>query len=440
MSAPDQVRATLESMTPAERASVAWWATSLATHTTGKGLLPDGDWFGAMWRCGRGFGKTRIGSEHVNAISRYPELCAGRIAIVGKTGSDTRDTMILGESGILAVAEAYKQRVRYKPSRRLLEWPDSGTIATTYSDEAPGRLRGPQHGAAWADEIQEWENRETWDNLSFGLRLGPWPHLIGTLTPKATEIVKMLHADPSLVWTTGSMYENSRNLAPKFIEVIERRYAGTRIGRAEIDGDLLTDHGGALWTHALIEAGRRRRIDVPPLLRIAIAVDPCGSEIGEAEAESNSETGIVCAGIDGIGHVWILGDHSQPAEVSPTEWAKVVASVRRVERADRVFGELNYGGRMVEAVMRSVDPNLPFQSVWASEGKRTRAEPVAALYEQGRVHHVGMMAQLEDQLTTWRPGMKSPDRLDALVHVVTGLALGDDDEAGPLDGYLGARR
>lgn len=435
-------RALLESLSPNEKAMAAWWATSLRTHTTGKGLLPEGDWLAALWRTGRGFGKTRLLSEHTLAVARWPHLCRGRIALVSKTKADVRDTLVLGESGIMACAEFYREKVIYKPSRGTLEWPRTGVMAWTYSDEAPGRLRGPQHGFACCDEIQEWEPL-TWDNLVFGLRLGPWPHLVGALTPKTTPLVLGLHKDPAVKWTHGSMYENRRNLPDRFVAKIENRYGGTRIGRAEIDGDLLVDHGGALWTHAMIEGQRVRPEGVPPILRKVIAVDPSGSDPLDKrdDEDEGAETGIVAAGIDyrDPPHVYVFHDYTVGPEAGPAEWGNRVATAYRIEKADRVVGEVNYGGRLVEANLRAVDKAIPFTAVWAKEGKRLRAEPVAALYEQGRVHHVGVMRELEDQQTTWVPGMKSPDRLDALVHAITELALKDldDDEPGPLSAYTG---
>lgn len=435
----DRQREILEALSPPDRATAAWWATSLASpgHSNGSQLLPDdpeADVF--LWCTGRGFGKTRMGAETTLAMARYPHLCAGRIGLIGKTSADCRDAMVEGESGILACAERYRERVTYKPSRRRLTW-KNGVQAFTYSDEAPGRIRGPQHGFVWGDEIQEWENEETFDNAQFGLRLGPFPIFVGTFTPKPTPIVIALLDDRTNAVTGGTMQDNRRNLPPTRVAKLERRYAGTRVGDQELGGILMLDHGGALWSHAMIDIDRiRSRAGVPSLMRIVVSVDPTGSD-----DVKSAETGIIVAGVDyrDPPHVWVLADYTCPPTAGPGEWGQTVATVYRVERADRVLGEKNYGGKLVEANIRAADASIPYKGVWAKQGKRLRAEPVAALYEQHRVHHVGVLRELEDQLTTWIPGRPSPDRLDALVHAITELVLDDetDDETGDLAAYTG---
>ena len=368
-----------------------------------------------MLLAGRGFGKTRTGAEYVR--SRVKARSAGRIALVAPTAADARNVMVEGESGILAIS-APADRPLYEPSKRRLTWP-SGAVATLFSADEPERLRGPQHDAAWCDELAAWRYPEAWDMLLLGLRLGQDPRVVVTTTPRPTKLIKGLLADPSVVVTRGSTYENRDNLAPAFIEEIIGRYEGTRLGRQELEAEILDDMPGALWTRGLIEAGRAR--EVPELMRVVVAIDPAASS-----GEAADETGIVVAGKDERGDAWVLADAS--GRYSPGEWAKAAVAAFRAHRADRIVAEVNNGGEMVEAMLRMLDPGVPFTAVHASRGKRTRAEPVAALYEQGRAHHVGALPQLEDQMCGFsardvdrRLAGGSPDRVDALVWALTDL-------------------
>ena len=316
-----------------------------------------------------------------------------------------------------------RDRPRYEPSKRRLTWPN-GAIATLYSADEPERLRGPQHDAAWCDELASWRYPEAWDMLMFGLRLGTDPRVVVTTTPRPTKLVRALAADRTVAMTRGATYENRANLAPDFIDQIVRKYEGTRLGRQEIEAELLDDVPGGLVEPRRDRGGSRRQ-RARAWCRIVVAIDPAATS-----GENADETGIIVAGKDGHGHGWVLADLS--GRYAPTEWAKAAIAAYRAHSADRIVAEVNNGGEMVEATLRVIDPNVAFAAVHASRGKIIRAEPVAALYEQGRVHHLGAFAQLEDQMcslsragTRTRPDRAagySPDRVDALVWALTDLA------------------
>ena len=387
-------------------------------------LPPAGDWRVWMLLAGRGFGKTRTGAELVRV--RAASGAARRIAFVGATAADVRDVMVEGESGILAISPA-GQRPRYEPSKRRLTWPN-GAIATLFSADEPERLRGPQHDLAWCDELAAWRYPEAWDMLMFGLRLGRDPRAVVTTTPRPTPLIRTLLADPTVVVTCGRTAENRGNLAPAFLEQIVRRYQGTRLGRQELDGEILEDMPGALWSRALIEAARATA--APELARIVVAIDPAA-----VSGEQADETGIVVAGAAAGGRGYVLADVS--GRYAPAEWARAAIAAYRAHAADRIVAEVNNGGEMVEATLRMIDPDVPFRAVRAARGKTARAEPVAALYEQGRVRHVGAFPQLEDQMCAFVPGAGgdfrggfargarggSPDRVDALVWALTELLV-----------------
>jgi predicted phage terminase large subunit-like protein len=372
---------------------------------------PAGDWRTWLILAGRGWGKTRTGAEWV--LDRV-EGGARRIALVARTAADIRDVMIEGESGILACASE-SQRPTYEPSKRRLTWPN-GAIATAYSADQPSLLRGPQHDSAWADELAAWEHAdETWAMLMFGLRLGADPRVCVTTTPRPTQEIRDLVGQATTALTRGSTMENADNLAPGFLEEIVRRYEGTRLGRQELYAEILDDTPGALWTRAMLEAAY---VDAAPeLVRVVVAIDPAATA-----HEESDETGIVVAGRGVDGHAYVLADRS--CRMSPDGWARRAVAAFDEHQADRIVAEVNNGGDMVEAVVRTVRPGVPYRKVHATRGKRLRAEPVAALYEQGRVHHVGRLPELEDQLTSWTPeDAGSPDRLDALVWAITELGL-----------------
>ena len=320
------------------------------------------------------------------------EVKAGRrrIALVGPTAADARNVMVEGESGILAISPD-PERPLYEPSKRRLTWPN-GAVATTYSADEPERLRGPQHDAAWCDELGAWRYPEAWDMLMFGMRLGADPRTVVTTTPRPAKLIRDLMRDPICVVTRGSSYENRANLAPAFFDQIIRKYEGTRLGRQELEAELLEDAPGALWSHGLIEASRLRL--APEMTRVVVAIDPAVTSGEEAD-----ETGIVVAGKDKNGHGYVLADIS--GRYPPTEWARLAITAYRTHGADRIVAEVNNGGDMVGATLRMVDRNVAFTEVRASRGKIVRAEPVAALYDQGRVHHIGTFPQLEDQMTNF---------------------------------------
>lgn len=374
-------------------------------------VAPDGDWRTWLVLAGRGFGKTRCGAEWVRAEVEHGRR--KRLAIVGPTAADVRDVMIEGESGILATARPGMRPV-YEPSKRRLTWPN-GAVATTYSADEPDRLRGPQHDGAWADELAAWRYPQAWDMLQFGLRLGGDPRAVVTTTPRPTPIVRALAASETTVVTRGSTYDNAANLAPQFLEQIVSKYEGTRLGRQELHAEILADTPGALWSLAMLEDRR----DPPDLARVVVAIDPAVTA-----TDSSDETGIVVAGrgVDGRGYV--LADRS--CRLSPLGWANRAIAAYDDFRADAIVAEINNGGDLVATVLRTLRPEVPIKTVHASRGKQTRAQPVAALYEQGRVSHCGVFAQLEDQLTTWSPDAgTSPDRLDALVWALTETLLSD---------------
>ena len=381
---------------------------------------PPGDWRIWLLLAGRGFGKTRTGAEYIRA--QVKSGAARHIALVAPTALDARNIMVEGASGLLSVGPP-QARPEYEPSLHRLTW-SNGAVATLYSADEPNRLRGPQHDLAWCDELAAWRYPAAWDMLMFGLRLagpgGQDPRCIVTTTPRPIKLIRELLADPNVAVTRGRTADNAGNLAPAFLAQIVRRYEGTRLGRQELDGEVLDDMPGALWTHALIDTARVTAH--PPLTRIVVAIDPAASS-----GEHADETGIVVAGRDVEGHGYVLADES--GHYAPIEWARAAIRAYHAHRADRIVAEVNNGGEMVGAMLRSVDPNVPFTSLHAAHGKVARAEPVAALYEQGRVHHLGAFAMLEDQMCAFsadfdreRAGY-SPDRVDALVWALTELFL-----------------
>ena len=373
-------------------------------------IAPPGDWSVWLLMAGRGFGKTRTGAEWVRA--RVESGAAGRIALVARTPADVRDVMIEGDSGLLSVCPPW-DRPKYEPTKRRLTWPN-GAFALAFSSHEPDQLRGPQFDAAWCDELATWEYpRETWDNLAFGLRLGTSPQCVVTTTPRPIELLRELMEREDVHVTRGSTYENRRFLASSFIRQIERRYQGTDTGRQEIFAELLEEAEGALWRRDWISHTET----VPDLNRIVVAIDPAMSS-----RPDSAETGIIVAGTDDDLRGYVLEDGS--GRMSPNEWARRAIDLYDRHAASRIIGERNNGGDLVGTVLRTASDgrSLPIRLVTASVGKHARAEPVAALYQQGRVLHVGSFSQLEDQLCTWEPGSStSPDRMDALVWALSDL-------------------
>jgi predicted phage terminase large subunit-like protein len=389
-------------------------------------LPPPGDWW-HVWLvlAGRGFGKTRAGSE----ATRLQKLAGcSRMALIGATASDTRDTMVEGASGILATSPNH-DRPTYEPSKRRLTWPN-GAIATTFSADEPERLRGPEHDFAWCDELAAWNYPEAWDQAMFGLRRGRRPRAIVTTTPKPTKIIRGLVAreGKDVAITRGSTFENSANLPPSFLSEITKRYQGTRLGRQELEAQILDDTPGALWQRAWLD--RDRREQWTPLQRIVVAIDPAAKS-----GEESDETGIIIAGLGRDGDGYVLEDKS--GRYAPHEWAKVAVDAYHGWKADRIVAEVNQGGEMVESVIRQIAPNVAFKAVTASRGKVTRAEPISALYEKGRIHHVGAFDVLEDQMTAFTTDFNrssagySPDRVDALCWAFSEL-IADREEKMPV--------
>jgi len=376
---------------------------------------PNEDWTTWLLLGGRGAGKTRAGAEWVRAQCGDPI----RIALIGETLADVRDVMVEGPSGLIAIASP-NERPKWITSKRRVEWP-SGAQALAFSSEDPDALRGHQAHIAWADEFAKWRHmEETWDMLQFGLRLGEMPRQVVTTTPRPVPALKRLLADPATRVSRAATKANAVNLAPGFLQAVARRYGGTRLGRQELDAELLEDNINALWQRDQIDATRLSA--APDLRRIVVAVDPPATSSPRAD-----ECGIIIAGCDDKGHGYILADRSAGG-LSPARWAHRVADAFHTYEADCIVAEVNQGGEMVEAVLRQVDQSLPVRHVRATRGKAVRAEPVAALYEQGRVHHIGAHPPLEDQLCEFDPSAPgqsgSPDRLDALVWALTDLMLG----------------
>lgn len=370
---------------------------------------------------GRGAGKTRAGAEWVRALAR--DAADMRIALVGETLADARAVMIEGVSGLLAVHPP-EARPRYEPSKRQVTFP-SGAVAQLFSAEDPESLRGPQFSAAWCDELGKWRRpSETWDMLQFGLRLGKRPRQMVTTTPRPIPLIKALLADPRCAVTKVPTSANAANLAPSFLSAIVGRYRGTRLGRQELEAELLEDRPDSLWPRALLE--RCRVAVAPELRRVVVAVDPPASHGPHADS-----CGIVVAGRAVDGRAYVLADLTREG-LRPLDWARRAIAAYRGFEADRIVVEVNQGGDMVEAVLRQVDASVPVRSVRAYRGKFLRAEPVAALYEQRRVSHVGAFRALEDEMSDFgADGLSagaSPDRVDALVWALTELCLRDRPE------------
>lgn len=379
----------------------------------------DDDWSCWVFLAGRGTGKTRSGAEKICEWAANGTY--NRVHLIAPTAGDVRDTMVEGPAGILACSPP-DNMPRYEPSKRKLTW-RSGMVALLFSADKPDRLRGPQCQALWADEPCAWRHPEAWDMAMFGLRLQPRPRSIVTTTPRPTRLIKEILAGDNVHITRGTTYDNRANLADSFFASIIARYEGTRLGRQELLGELLTDNPQALWKRTWIDDARVTQH--PELTRIVVAVDPAIS----ATAESN-ETGIIVAGRDKqkVPHFYTLDDCTVE-HATPQKWGTAAVTAYYKWRADLIVAEKNQGGDMVEATIHNVDPSVPVKLVSASRGKRPRAEPISALAEQGRDHHVGVFPQLEDQLCEWEPdhGMDSPDRLDAKVWALTEL-----DDSGPV--------
>lgn len=388
-----------------------WWARA-------NQLPPPGEWMTWLVLAGRGFGKTRTGAEWIR--DNVTAGLAGRIALIAETQKDLEEVMVFGDSGIMSVFPPHqKPKVTKKPIK--IEF-HTGAIASGYNATEPDQLRGPQFDLAWGDELAKWRYaRETWDQLQFGLRLGAHPRQIVTTTPRPIPILKEILAASTTVVTRGVTIDNSANLAPSFIKAITDKYAGTRLGRQELSAEILDDVPDALWTRSALDRDRRKSTEIPPLKRIVVAIDPAAKK--NDMPEDGAATGIIVAGVGEDNRGYILDDAT--CRESPNGWARMAVACFDRYQGDCIVGEVNNGGDMVAATVRAVRPTVPFREVHASKGKWTRAEPIAALYEQGRISHVGTFASLEDEMVNFGPngmvGDASPDRVDALVWALTEL-------------------
>ena len=382
-------------------------------------LPPPGDWDGWLILAGRGFGKSRTGAEFVRA-----EVEAGRakrIALIGETSADGRGVMVTGPAGLLSVCPPWNMPVFVAASslgRPQVTWAN-GAVATLYDAREPDQLRGPQHDLAWLDEGAKYRYAQAvFDQLMFGLRLGSKPRWVMTTTPRPIPLITGLLKDSRVAVTRGNTSENLQNLAPSYVKNVVERYQGTRLGRQELNAEILDDVPGALWTRRVLEECRRTQEQLPQLTRLMVAVDPSATS-----GEESNEAGIIVVGtgrVDGYQHGYVLDDWS--VQGTPDEWARRAVAAYRFHSADRIIAEKNQGGEMVEHVIKSVDRNVPVTLVTATRGKVVRAEPISALYEQGRIHHVGSFPVLEDQMIMFtretslaRADGYSPDRVDAMV-------------------------
>ncbi|MFZ5750256.1 MAG: DNA-packaging protein [Pseudomonadota bacterium] len=391
-------------------------------------LPPEGAWRTWVIMGGRGAGKTRAGAEWVRAEVEGARPGdpgrARRVALVGETIEQVREVMVFGESGILACSPP-DRRPDWEATRKRLVWPN-GAVAQVFSAHEPESLRGPQFDAAWVDELAKWKRaEEAWDMLQFALRLGPHPRQVVTTTPRSVGVLKAILRNPSTVITHAPTEANKAYLAASFLAEVQARYAGTRLGRQELEGVLLEDAEGALWTTAMIEASRRP----PPeaFSRVVVAVDPPASGHNRSDACGIIVAGVVSEGPPSEWRAWVIEDASVQG-ASPEGWARAAIEAMRRHGAQRLVAEVNQGGDMVGAVLRQIDPLVPYRPLRAGVGKALRAEPVAALYEQGRVHHARGLGPLEDQMCRMTvrgfAGPGSPDRVDALVWALTELMVG----------------
>lgn len=394
-------------------------------------LPPPGDWYVWLILAGRGWGKTRTGAEYIR--HRVESGQARRIGLIGQTAADVRDVIVEGESGILATASRHYRPV-YEPSKRRLTWPN-GAMATTFAGDSPDQLRGPQHDTVWCDELAKWRYaQECWDNMEMGLRLGTNPRAIVTTTPRPIPLILTLLSDPQTVRPTTNLstHLNRANVSGRFVDRVIKKYAGTRLGRQELDAEILEDTPGALWTRSGIEQTRIHPRGLPELVRIVVGVDP-------SAGGADGETGIVGGGKDAREHGYVLADYTTSGD--PAEWAPAVIRAYIELKADKIVAEKNQGGAMVEHTIRNTSveiggvtvrgANLPIELVWASRGKQTRAEPISMLWSQGRAHYVGSLPELEDQCCTWVPGEDSPDRMDAKVWMMTDLFPNEEKTSPP---------
>ncbi|KFI31658.1 ATP-binding protein [Haematobacter massiliensis] len=421
---PETVEAFMEGLSPNALAALPWlfeiWALP---HQ----LPPEGDWKTWVIMGGRGAGKTRAGAEWIRSeVEGARPLHPGRsrrVALVGETLEQVREVMVFGESGILACSPPDRMPV-WEATRRRLVWPN-GAVAQIFSAHDPESLRGPQFDCAWVDELAKWRKAsDTWDMLQFGLRLGDQPRQVVTTTPRNVGVLRDILRNGSTTVTHAPTEANRAHLAASFLSEVRARYAGTRLGRQELDGLLVDEAEGALWTAITLDRARLR--ELPALTRVVVAVDPPVTGHGGSD-----DCGIVVAGVvaEGPPQDWraVVIEDASVSAASPDRWARAALAAAERHGAERVVAEVNQGGDLVESLLRSIDPLVPFRAVRASRGKAARAEPVAALYEQGRVRHMPGLDRLEDQMCRMTAqgyeGRGSPDRLDALVWALTELMI-----------------
>jgi len=374
---------------------------------------------------GRGAGKTRMAAEWLAWQAATNDYT--RWAIVAPTFGDVRDVCAEGNSGIVGILREYDVLEEYNRTYGHIKL-RNGTLIRLFSADEPNRLRGPQFHGAWCDELSSWRYADTWDQLQFGLRLGEHPRTVVTTTPKPVSLVRNLvsRTDGSVKIVRGSTFDNAANLAPQALIELQLRYNGTRLGRQELYGELLEDIEGALWTRKMIDDARVT--EAPNLTKICVAIDPAVTS-----GEDSDETGMIVAGVSMDGQYYVLYDGTLRA--SPDGWARRAVELYHEYKANRIVAEKNNGGDMVGSVIHHVDPRVPIKLVTATRGKQVRAEPVSALYEQGKVHHVGGFNELEDQMVSWTPDSgSSPDRMDALVWAITELSV-----ASPAMQYLASK-
>ena len=415
---PERQREIVQTLSPTDldELSYSWrfWARD-------EQLEPEGDWW-TIWLllAGRGFGKTRTGAEWI--IDRVARG-ARRLVLAGPTSNDIREAMIEGESGILACSPPWNYP-DYEPSKLRLTWPN-GARATLISADEPERFRNKQADTYWCDELAAWPYPDAWDQLQFGFRLRPTGTLklrgVVTTTPKPKPLVRALmkRAGQDVAMTRGSTYDNRANLAEEFYRNVVSKYEGTRLGRQELEAELLEDVEGALFGRDMFEWPGMRVDRLPGnIVRSVVAIDPAAKS-----KETSDETGIVGVAMDSNNEFYVFADAS--GKYRPLDWGRRSIKVFDDFACDRVIGEENNGGEMVESNLRTIRNDLPYAGVWASQGKRARAEPVSSLYQRKRVHHLGAFPHLEDEMCTWEPltGMTSPNRLDALVWALSYLAF-----------------
>lgn len=421
---PAKIRdAELAKLPPEIRARLSYY---WPFHRRRAQIPPDGDWLTWLILSGRGFGKTRTGAEWVrdNVCGDTP-LSGGKyrlIAIIAETAGDAREVMIEGPSGLMNIHPP-DFRPDYEPSKRRLTW-KNGAVAGVFNATEPDQLRGPEHDLAWGDELCKWAYaRETWDNLQFGLRQGHPPRCCITTTPRPLPLLKEILGDAGTVVTKGITTDNADNLAPSFLRHIVAKYGGTRLGRQELMAEILEDIPGALWTRAILDGSRIHKDKLPDMARVVVAVDPSGTA-GDNEDEGD-DIGIIVAGRGVDGRGYLLADET--CKLSPDAWARRAVTAYHNHEADRLVAEINFGGAMVKQVIRTADANVAYKELRASRGKVARAEPVAALFEQGRVSLVGSFPELEDEMVLMTgsgfAGEGSPNRVDAAVWALTEVML-----------------